>query len=68
MLRALGSSCSSAEPNSNDRKRVENARPSGFFRDALCTYAGMLSFLEYLAQPPALQRVISDVNGRGDRL
>jgi hypothetical protein len=51
------------EPNANDRNRVENARPSGFFRDALRTYAGRLSFLEDLALPPSLQRVISDVYG-----
>lgn len=56
------------EPDANYRNRVENARPSGFFRDALRTYAGMLSFLEYLALPPSLQRVISDVDGRGTDL
>jgi hypothetical protein len=44
------------EPDANDRNRVENARPSGFFRDALRTYPGMLSFLEYLALPASLQR------------
>ena len=56
------------EPDANYRNRVENARPSGFFRDALRTYAGMLSFLEYLALPSSLQRVISDVDGRGTDL
>jgi len=56
------------EPDANYRNRVENARPRGFFRDALRTYAGMLSFLEYLALPPSLQRVISDVDGRGTDL
>ncbi|PZV02847.1 MAG: hypothetical protein DCF24_01285 [Cyanobium sp.] len=56
------------EPDTNYRNRVENARPSGFFRDALRTYAGMLSFLEYLALPPSLQRVISDVDGLGTDL
>ncbi len=55
------------EPDANYRNRVENARPSGFFRDALRTYAGMLSFLD-LALPPSLQRVISDVDGRGTDL
>jgi hypothetical protein len=47
---------------------VENALPSGFFRDALRTYAGRLSFLEYLALPASLHRVISDVDGRGTDL
>ena len=31
------------EPDTVYRKRLDAARPSGFFRDALRTYAGMLS-------------------------
>ena len=31
------------EPETAYRKRLDAARPSGFFRDALRTYAGMLS-------------------------
>lgn len=60
--------CVYLPPGANYRNRVENARPSGFFRDALRTYAGMLSSLEYLALPPSVQRVISDVDGRGTDL
>ena len=56
------------EPDGYYRNRIENARPSGFFRDALRTYAGMLSFLDWLALPPTLQRVIGDVDGRGTDL
>ncbi|MFO7629570.1 MAG: hypothetical protein R6W06_08675 [Prochlorococcaceae cyanobacterium] len=29
------------EPDSSYRNRIENARPTGFLRDALRTYAGM---------------------------
>lgn len=56
------------DPDANYHNRVENARPSGFFRDALRTYPVMLSFLEYLALPPSLQRVISVVDERGTDL
>jgi hypothetical protein len=42
------------EPDTNYRTRVENARPSGFFRDALRSFARMLPFLEYLALPASL--------------
>ncbi|MGB7564771.1 MAG: hypothetical protein WBM08_08455 [Prochlorococcaceae cyanobacterium] len=51
------------EPDTNDSNRVENVRPSGFFHDAVRTFAGMLSCLEYLALPLSLQRMISDVDG-----
>jgi hypothetical protein len=53
--------------DTNDRNRVENARPSGFFRAALRSLAGMLSFLEYLALPASRHPVISDVDGRGTK-
>ena len=33
----------SKEPEAAYRQRLANARPSGFFRDALRTYAGMLA-------------------------
>ena len=49
------------EPDANDRNRVEVARPSGFFRDALRTYAGRLSFLEYLALPPLAAAALAAV-------
>jgi hypothetical protein len=42
------------EPDANYRNRVENARPSGFFRDALRTYARMLFYLDKLALAPSL--------------
>ncbi|MFS6827238.1 hypothetical protein [Cyanobium sp. ATX-6F1] len=41
------------EPDSSYRNRIENARPTGFFRDAL---------------PHTLQAVIGDVDGRGTDL
>ena len=47
---------------------MENALPSGFFREALRSFAGMLSFLDYLALPASQHRVISDVDGRGTDL
>jgi len=56
------------EPDTNDRNRVENARPSGIFCDALRSFAGMLSSLEYPALPASLHSVISDVDGRGTNL
>ncbi len=70
-----GSSCKECylpqgerEPESAYRKRLEAARPSGFFRDALRTYAGMLSRGSWIHLPASLQRVISDVDGRGTDL
>ncbi len=56
------------EPQSAYRKRLEAARPSGFFRDALRTYAGMLSRGSWLHLPASLQRVLTDVDGRGTDL
>jgi hypothetical protein len=56
------------EPDGSYRNRIENARPSGFFRDALRTYAGMLSSCHWLTLPPSLQACISDVDGRGTDL
>ncbi|WP_233130158.1 DUF4055 domain-containing protein [Synechococcus sp. 1G10] len=56
------------EPDSSYRNRIENARPTGFYRDALRTYAGMLSFLHWQALPHSLQAVIGDVDGRGTDL
>jgi hypothetical protein len=56
------------EPDFLYFRRVATARPTGFFRDALRTYAGMLSTLHYLALPPSLTAVLSDVDGRGTDL
>jgi hypothetical protein len=55
------------EPDTNDRNRVENARSSGIFCDALRSFAGMLSSLEYPALPASLHPVMSDVDGRGTK-
>ena len=56
------------EPESAYRKRLEAARPSGFFRDALRTYAGMLSRGSWIHLPESLQTVLTDVDGRGTDL
>ena len=56
------------EPDTAYRKRLEAARPSGFFRDALRTYAGMLSRGSWLHLPASLQQVLTDVDGRGTDL
>jgi len=37
----------SKEPEAAYRQRLANARPSGFFRDALRTYAGMLASVQW---------------------
>ena len=58
----------SKEPDSCYANRVEAARPTGFFRDALRTYAGMLSFLSWRGLPDTLRQAISDVDGRGTDL
>lgn len=42
--------------------------PSGFFRDALRTFAGMLSASHWRELPPSLQAVVSDVDGLGTDL
>jgi hypothetical protein len=56
------------EPEPVYESRIRHARPSGFFRDALRTYAGMLSFLHWRSLPASLQRVIGDVDGMGTDL
>jgi hypothetical protein len=56
------------EPLSAYRRRVEAALPSGFFRDALRTFAGMLASSHWRELPATLQAVISDVDGRGTDL
>jgi hypothetical protein len=47
---------------------VEAALPSGFFRDALRTFAGMLSRENWTELPSGLELVLSDVDGRGTDL
>ncbi len=56
------------EPESAYRRRVEAALPSGFFRDALRTFAGMLASSHWRELPASLNAVISDVDGRGTDL
>jgi hypothetical protein len=56
------------EPESAYRKRLDAARPSGFFRDALRTYAGMLSRGSWISLPASLSSVLTDVDGRGTDL
>ncbi|WP_254935716.1 MULTISPECIES: DUF4055 domain-containing protein [unclassified Cyanobium] len=56
------------EPESAYRRRLEGALPSGFFRDALRTFAGMLASSHWRELPASLQAVISDVDGRGTDL
>jgi len=56
------------EPESAYRRRVEAALPSGFFRDALRTFAGMLASSHWRELPVSLQAVISDVDGCGTDL
>ncbi|EAQ74230.1 MULTISPECIES: DUF4055 domain-containing protein [unclassified Synechococcus] len=56
------------EPESAYRRHVEAALPSGFFRDALCTSAGMLASSHWRALLASLQSVISDVDGCGTDL
>ncbi|NQW38120.1 MAG: hypothetical protein HQ469_02800, partial [Cyanobacteria bacterium] len=51
------------EPESAYRRRVEAALPSGFFRDALRTFAGMLASSHWRKLPASLKAVISDVYG-----
>ena len=43
----------------------EAARPTGFYRDALRTYAGMFSRLAWQDLPDSLARVSIDVDGQG---
>ena len=56
------------EPEAAYRKRLDAARPSGFFRDALRTYAGMLSRGSWISLPTSLSSVLTDVDGRGTDL
>lgn len=56
------------EPEIAYRRRLEAALPSGFFRDALRTFAGMLASSHWRELPASLQAVISDVDGRGTDL
>jgi hypothetical protein len=56
------------EPETCYCQRLEAARPTGFFRDALRTYAGMLSRLQWQELPNSLGRVLTDVDGRGTDL
>ena len=56
------------EPDTAYRKRLDAARPSGFFRDALRTYAGMLSRGSWISLPASLSSVLTDVDGRGTDL
>ncbi|MCP9861134.1 DUF4055 domain-containing protein [Cyanobium sp. Cruz-8D1] len=56
------------EPDNAYRKRLDAARPSGFFRDALRTYAGMLSRGSWISLPASLSSVLTDVDGRGTDL
>ena len=44
----------SKEPEAAYRQRLANARPSGFFRDALRTYAGMLASVQWRELPRRL--------------
>jgi hypothetical protein len=56
------------EPETCYLKRLEAARPTGFYRDALRTYAGMLSRLAWQELPDSLTRVATDVDGQGTDL
>ena len=58
----------SKEPEAAYRHRLANARPSGFFRDALRTYAGMLASVQWRDLPASLAGVLSDVDGLGTDL
>ena len=56
------------EPESAYRRRLEAALPSGFFREALRTFAGMLASNHWRGLPASLESVLSDVDGRGTDL
>jgi hypothetical protein len=56
------------EPETCYLKRLDAARPTGFYRDALRTYAGMLSRLAWQELPDSLTRVATDVDGQGTDL
>ena len=56
------------EPDSAYKRRIDAALPSGFFRDALRTFAGMLTASHWRELPPSLQAVVSNVDGLGTDL
>jgi hypothetical protein len=56
------------EPDTAYRKRLDAARLSGFFRDALRTYAGMLSRGSWISLPASLSSVFTNVDGQGTDL
>ena len=56
------------EPDSAYKRRIDAALPSGFFHDALRTFAGMLTASHLHELTPSLQAVISDVDGLGTDL
>ena len=56
------------EPDSAYKRRIDAALLSGFFRDALRTFAGMLTASHWRELPPSLQAVVSDVDGLGTDL
>ena len=56
------------EPDSAYKRRIDAALPSGFFRDALRTFAGMLTASHWRELPPSLQAVVSDIDGLGTDL
>ena len=58
----------SKEPEVAYRQRLANARPSGFYRDALRTYAGMLASVQWCELPASLTGVLNDVDGLGTDL
>jgi len=53
------------EPDSAYKRRIDAALPSGFFRDALRTFEGMITASHWRELPPSLQAVVSDVDGLG---
>jgi hypothetical protein len=56
------------EPDTAYRKRLDAARPSGLFRDALRTDAGMLSRGSWISLPASLISMLTDDDGRGTDL
>ena len=56
------------KPETAYRKRLDAARPSGFFRDALRSSPGMLSRGSWITLPASLTSVLTDVDGRGTEL
>ena len=56
------------EPETAYRRRLDAALPSGFFRDALRTFAGMLSRESWQKLPASLELVLSDVDRLGNDL